>query len=77
MYTVYSKSGCPYCDAVEKLFNMKGIEYRKYMLGKEFTKEQFVAEFGNSTFPRVLDEKGRLIGGATETVQYLKESGIL
>ena len=77
MYTVYSKTGCPYCDAVEKLFNMKGIEYTKYMLGKDFTREEFVAKFGRSTFPRVLGEDGNLIGGATETVAFLKESGVL
>ena len=77
MYTIYSKTGCPYCDAVEKVFNMKGIEYTKYMLDKDFTREQFIEQFGRSTFPRVLNEQQELIGGAKETVSYLKENGII
>lgn len=78
MYTVYSKTECKYCQTVERIFDISEIPYTKYMLGEDFTREEFIAEFGEgSTFPRVLDQSGKLIGGATETVALLKESGIL
>lgn len=77
MYTVYSKSGCPYCDAVEKVFTIKGISFEKKMLGKDFTREEFISQFGKSTFPRVLNAEGVVIGGATETIKLLKESGVI
>lgn len=78
MYTVYSKAGCPFCTKIERVFQLKDITYTKYMLNVDYSKEEFIEKFGEgSTFPRVLDESGNLIGGATETVKYLKESGIL
>ena len=78
MYTVYSKTNCKYCDSVEKLFDIKEIPFKKLILGHDYTKEQFIAEFGEgTTFPRVLDTSGELIGGCTETLVHLKEKGIL
>ena len=78
MYTIYSKTGCPYCDKIEKIFGIAGLEYKKYMLDKNFTKSEFVELFGErSTFPRVLDPDGNVIGGATETAIYLKSNGLV
>lgn len=77
MYRVYSKDGCPYCVAVEKVFKMKNIPYKKFMLDEDFTREDFVLNFGESTFPRVLDENANLIGGATETIEHLKNTGAI
>ena len=78
MFTVYSKTECKYCQTVERIFDIAEIPYVKYMLDENFTKEEFIREFGEgSTFPRVLDQSGKLIGGATETVAHLKETGVL
>ena len=78
MFTVYSKLGCPFCDKIEKVFKMKGFEYTKQMLGEDFNREEFYEKFGKgSTFPRVLDSEGELIGGATETVVYLRSKGLV
>ena len=74
---VYSKNGCPYCDRIKQIFEMKGWDYKEYKLDRDFTREQFLAEFPTeSTFPRVLIN-GKLIGGCTETVQYLKEQQLV
>ena len=78
MYTVYSKTNCKYCETIERLFDIQEIPYTKLMLNVNFKKEEFIAEFGEgSTFPRVISEEGKLIGGATETVEHLKAKGIL
>lgn len=74
---VYSKDGCPYCEKIKQVFNLKGWDFKEYKLGVDFTREQFLSEFPTqSTFPRVLID-GTLIGGCTETVNYLKEQKLI
>lgn len=77
MYTVYSKLNCPHCKAIENVFNLKSIPYTKKTLGIDFTRAEFIEQFGRSTFPRVLNEEGTLLGGASETVRFLQEEGML
>jgi glutaredoxin len=76
MFEIYSKVGCKYCDAIEKLFVMKDISYQKKMLGEDFNKKDFTNRFGDSTFPRVLLD-GEVIGGAKETLDYLRNEGVV
>jgi len=48
-----------------------------YNLGEDFTKEEFIAEFGEgSTFPQVCCE-GKKLGGSIETIQFLKEKRVI
>ena len=47
-FTLYSKEGCSYCKKAEKLLEIAKVEYRVYKLGVDFTKEQFISEFGLS-----------------------------
>ncbi len=78
MFTVYSKVNCKYCEAIEKVFSMKSIEYKKNLLNVDYTREDFIEKFGEKgTFPKVLNENGDLIGGAKETVQYLKDNNLV
>ena len=56
---------------------MKRFSYTEKQLNKDFTREQFYAEFGPaSTFPQVLLDSKRL-GGCTESVKYLRENKII
>ena len=53
---------------------MRHVEYK---LERDFTKNEFIEEFGaGSTFPQVVVDDTR-IGGCTETVKYLKERKII
>ena len=72
-FVVYSKSGCGYCNRLADFLDQKDIPYTKLMLGEDYTEEQFVAQFGRSTFPRVLHNE-ELVGGMKETVKYLVEN---
>ena len=71
---IFSKENCSYCLYITKLLSEIGLEYTKLTLGEDFSKADFYKKFGmDSTFPRVeIDEK--LIGGARDTVEWLKES---
>ena len=77
MLTLYSKVNCPHCENIEKVFKMKNIEYIKYTLNTHYSREEFIEMFGITTFPRVLKEDGELIGGASETVAYLRSEGLV
>lgn len=74
---IYSKENCPYCEKIKQVFTLINVNFVEYKLSEHFTRENFIAEFGEgSTFPRVLvDDK--LIGGCTETISYLKENNLV
>jgi glutaredoxin len=76
-FTIYSKTGCPYCDKVKTVMELTNLQYVVYNLDQDFTREEFYAEFGEgSTFPQVIaDDKH--IGGCTDTVKFLKEQNLV
>ena len=54
-FTLYSKEGCSYCKKAERLLELAKVEYRVYKLDIDFTKDQFIAEFGyGASFPSCL-----------------------
>ena len=72
-FTVYSKEDCPYCYKIKTVLELTGNNFVVYNLNKDFTREEFYAEFGEgSTFPQVICDDKRL-GGCTDTVKFLKE----
>jgi glutaredoxin len=75
--TIYSKENCPYCEKVKKVFELLEVQFVEYKLDTDFSRENFIQEFGEgSTFPRVVIGD-KLIGGASDTIQYLKENNLL
>jgi glutaredoxin-related protein len=76
-FTVYSKDGCPYCTKVQQVLETTELQHVVYKLGKDFTREEFYAEFGQrSTFPQVICDDKKL-GGCIDTVKYLKENNLV
>ena len=76
-FTVYSRDGCPYCDKVKQVLQLAEIKHVIYKLNTDFNREEFYEKFGKgSTFPRVVRD-GELLGGCTETVQYLREQKLV
>lgn len=77
MFTIYSRSGCPYCEKIKTVMDLADLKHTIYNLGVDFTREEFYAEFGEgSTFPQVVYNDKRL-GGCTDTVAYLQENKII
>lgn len=76
-FTVYSKEGCPYCTRVEQVLKLAELQHVVYKLNNDFTRDEFISEFGNnSTFPQVIMNDKKL-GGCIETIKYLKENNIV
>ena len=76
-FTVYSKDGCPYCDKIIKILQFKDFQFVEYKLDDHFDSHQFQEEFGgDATFPQVMIN-GQKMGGANETVKYLREHNMV
>jgi len=77
-FTVYSKEGCPYCNKIEQVLQLSGLEHKVYKLDESFNRDDFYSEFGlGSTFPQVVLNDETRLGGCTETVKYLQENKII
>jgi glutaredoxin len=71
-FEVYSKDDCNYCYKVKQVLELTGKNFVVYNLNDDFSKEDFILKFGNNaTFPQVFCND-KLIGGAIETIQYIK-----
>lgn len=76
-FAVYTKNGCPYCEKVKQVLALTNLNYVVYNLDKDFTREEFYAEFGEgSTFPQVICDDKKL-GGCVDTVKYLREMNLV
>ena len=77
-FTVYSKDGCPYCVKIQQVLTMANLEHIIYKMGTDFSRDEFIAEFGKgATFPQVVLDDQKLLGGCTDTVKYLQENQII
>jgi|TARA_B100001778_G_scaffold319213_1_gene308500 glutaredoxin len=76
-FTIYTRTGCPYCTKIKQVLEGKRYNYREYKLGVDFEREAFYTQFGQgSTFPQVVLADNNL-GGCTETVKYLRENNLI
>ena len=61
---IYSKTNCGYCDRAK--LRLAKYNPKIYMLGTDYTREDFFEKFPNArTFPQITID-GDLIGGYTE-----------
>ncbi len=76
-FIVWSKDNCPYCVKIEAIFKTLDLKYVVYKIGRDFNKVEFYEKFGpGSTFPKV--ETGtEIIGGCSDTIQWLKDNSYL
>lgn len=75
-FTVYSKPGCPYCEMIKQILIGKDLTFIEYVLDVDFSRQQFIDEFGNTTYPQVVMD-GKKLGGCTDAVKYLREQKII
>ena len=45
MIEIWSKPACPYCVRAKNLCEQKGYEYKYYMIGEDFTRENSLKSF--------------------------------
>ena len=76
-FLVFSKEGCPSCAKVQQILHLAEVRHVIYKVNRDFTREEFIENFGpGATYPRVVLDK-KLIGGGMETIQYLREQKLV
>ena len=77
MIEIWSKPNCIFCDKAEMHCKKKSLEYKKYMLDVDYSREDFVDKFPDArTFPQITMD-GNYIGGFTELDAHLAEWKLL
>ena len=77
-FEVYCKSGCPSCEKILRVLYLSDMEHKIYKLHADFTPQEFHSKFGGeATFPQVILDENKHLGGCTDTIKYLLEKNCL
>jgi glutaredoxin len=79
-YTIYTKSGCAFCNKAkallqEKLLEFEQIDCDEYLLSSRDNFLSFISMIANKdhkTFPMIFDPSGSFVGGFTEMKSALE-----
>jgi glutaredoxin len=75
MIEIYGKPQCPFCDKAKALCERMELTYTYKSLGADFTREELLETFpGARSVPQII-VNGTKIGGYTELVNYIEETG--
>ena len=73
MIEIWSKPNCPFCDKAENLCIQRELEFKKYMLDVDYSREELFEKFPSArTFPQITID-GDLVGGYTEFAAKILE----
>jgi glutaredoxin len=81
-YTIYSKSGCPFCTKVKRLLEKESpapllVDCDDYLVENKEDFLLFIQQMAGKeykTFPMIF-HNGNFIGGFTETKEYYEKQG--
>lgn len=75
MIEIYGKPQCSYCERAKQLCETRGFKYTYKSLGTDYTREELLEQFPNArTVPQIV-VNGTKIGGYTELINYIEETG--
>ena len=73
MIEIWSKPQCIFCDKAVQLCQMKELEFKKYMIDVDYSREDLMDKFPNArTFPQIT-MNNVYIGGYTELEAHLNK----
>ena len=73
MIEIWSKPQCVFCDKAVQLCQMKELEFKKYMIDVDYSREDLLDKFPNArTFPQITMDNV-YIGGYTELEAHLNK----
>lgn len=68
MFTIVTKTGCPYCDKAKRLINDNGGEFREVVVTSHEMNDLYKA-LGYKTYPHIVG-----IGGYDDLVKFYEEN---
>ena len=73
MIEIWSKPQCIFCDKAVQLCQMKELEFKKYMIDVDYSREDLMKKFPNArTFPQITMDN-IYVGGYTELDAHLNK----
>ena len=73
MIEIWSKPQCVFCDKAVQLCQMKELEFKKYMIDVDYSREDLMDKFPNArTFPQITMDN-IYVGGYTELEVHLNK----
>jgi glutaredoxin len=73
MIEIWSKPQCVFCDKAVQLCQMKELDFKKYMIDVDYSREDLMEKFPNArTFPQITMDNV-YIGGYTELEAHLNK----
>jgi len=73
MIEIWSKPQCVFCDKAVQLCQMKELDFKKYMIDVDYSREDLMKKFPNArTFPQITKDD-IYIGGYTELEAHLNK----
>ena len=73
MIEIWSKPQCVFCDKAIQLCQMKELDFKKYMIDVDYSREDLMKKFPNArTFPQITMDN-IYIGGYTELEAHLNK----
>ena len=75
MIQIWGKPACPSCIKAKSLCEKYSYQFEYKELGKDFEREEILAEFPEArTFPQIVIN-GLKVGGYEQFVKYVEETG--
>ena len=75
MIQIYGKPDCPFCVKAKELCETRNLAYSYHEVGKDLTRQELLEQFPNArTVPQIVVNNTR-IGGYTDLVKYIEETG--
>ena len=72
MITLYGKQNCGFCAMAQNLLETSNLEYEKYIIDENISREEFVSKFPDvRTVPLILLNEERL-GGYQQLKEYVE-----
>jgi glutaredoxin len=75
MIEIYGKPSCPYCEKAKHLCETRDLKYVYKSLGTDYTREELLETFPNARSVPQIVVNGTSIGGYSELVNYIEETG--
>jgi len=75
MIYIWGKPACPSCTKAKVFCEQRKLEFEYRELGKDFERDEVLAEFPEArTFPQIV-VNGLKIGGYEQFLSYIEETG--
>jgi glutaredoxin len=72
MIELYGKQNCGYCTSAMQLLESNGMEYKKYIIDENISREEFVSKFPDVRTVPLICIDGEKLGGYQALKEYVE-----